>query len=503
MNQALFLGLFATLSIPTLSTAQTWSPVGSGAASAVYALEAFNGELIAGGTFTEIGGVSTNYIARWNGSTWSAMGNLIVFMAADGLYANDTALFIGDGGRVRWWNGGAIQLLTGNASSSFNSTAYSIAHFRDTLYAGGFFSTPFARIARWNGTQYESLTSGCNAQVSALIPFADHLFVGGNFTVAGDSLVNHTALWDGSAWHKMGAGVNNDVFTHCLFQDTLYIGGRFTMANGQAVSRVAKWNGSQWVRVGGTLNDYVTAMTVYRDQLYIGGAFTTPSHIARLEGNAWVPVGAGCNDNVRTMEVYHDSLFVGGSFALAGGIPALRIAKWHTPAAPQAAFSVEFPLLCPEGCTGFLDASTNEPLTYTWAFPGGVPTSSDVPTPFVCYPSPGTYPVSLTVSNEAGTSSTVIQDAVVVEVCSGTMGYDRSIGISVHLDPTNGTIRIERTDAIGAATYCLMDALGRPVLFGSFTGTNDMLDVHRCPTGTYVIIVESEHEMHRQRLLIQ
>ena len=60
--------LFSSLSIGALS-AQTWAPVGSGTTSSVYALEVFNGELYAGGTFTQIGDATSNYIARWNGST--------------------------------------------------------------------------------------------------------------------------------------------------------------------------------------------------------------------------------------------------------------------------------------------------------------------------------------------------------------------------------------------------------------------------------------------------
>jgi hypothetical protein len=34
----------------------------------------YNGELIAGGEFTTAGGVTANRIARWNGTTWQALG---------------------------------------------------------------------------------------------------------------------------------------------------------------------------------------------------------------------------------------------------------------------------------------------------------------------------------------------------------------------------------------------------------------------------------------------
>ena len=469
--------------------AQTWHPVGSGASSTVYALEPFAGELYAGGLFTQIGGINANYLARWNGSTWAPVASLINFMAADGLYANDTALYIGDSGRVRYWNGTGLFNLTGQTSSSFNSTVYTIAHYQDTLYCGGFFSSPFARIAKWNGTDYESLTTGCDAQVIALAPFEDKLFVAGNFQLAGDSLVNHTALWDGQAWAPMGAGVNNDVFAHCFFQDTLYIGGRFTQANGLPASRVAKWNGSQWVQVGGPLNDFVGTMTVYRDQLYIGGAFTNPSRIARLAGNTWVPVGGGCNARVTTLQVFNDSLFVGGEFNEAGGVTASRIAKWHLPMPPVATVQVENTTLCVNECSTFADLSPNGVTERLWQFPGGTPATSTDSVVTVCYTEPGTFAATLTVSNAGGTDTFTDAGAVVVEVCTGVSTPINGTGFSVWSNPSAGLFSVtwHGQEPVRAT---LMNMIGQPVRTMLLqVGIND-LDLRGLPTGSYMLRME-------------
>ena len=51
----------------------SWSALGSGIGGlrhAVYALTVYNNQLIAGGFFSTAGGVSTNYIASWDGSSW-------------------------------------------------------------------------------------------------------------------------------------------------------------------------------------------------------------------------------------------------------------------------------------------------------------------------------------------------------------------------------------------------------------------------------------------------
>lgn len=51
-----------------------WTPLGTGLNEYVRAIHEYNGDLIAGGYFTNAGGVPANKIAKWNGTSWSAMG---------------------------------------------------------------------------------------------------------------------------------------------------------------------------------------------------------------------------------------------------------------------------------------------------------------------------------------------------------------------------------------------------------------------------------------------
>jgi len=60
--------LFALLI--NVSVNAQWSAVGGGTNGDVYSLAVYNGELYAGGTFNMAGGISANYIARWNGTSW-------------------------------------------------------------------------------------------------------------------------------------------------------------------------------------------------------------------------------------------------------------------------------------------------------------------------------------------------------------------------------------------------------------------------------------------------
>ncbi|MEM6632972.1 MAG: M43 family zinc metalloprotease [Bacteroidota bacterium] len=65
-----------------------------------------------------------------------------------------------------------------------------------------------------------------------------------------------------------------------------------------------------------------------------------------------------------------------------------------------------FELSSASSCTGrsiqFVDRSQNAPNSWRWDFPGGSPSSSTLQNPSVFYSEPGTYPVSLTVSNSQG-----------------------------------------------------------------------------------------------------
>ena len=44
----------------------------------VYALAVYNGDLIAGGSFTTAGGTSAYNVARWDGSTWQPLGQAMM-----------------------------------------------------------------------------------------------------------------------------------------------------------------------------------------------------------------------------------------------------------------------------------------------------------------------------------------------------------------------------------------------------------------------------------------
>lgn len=87
----------------------SWSEFGGGANGTVFALTVLpGGDLVAAGSFTTIGGVNANRIARWNGSTWSPLGSGFT------LDVRALAQIPGAGGGVDLIAGGTFKTLLGS-----------------------------------------------------------------------------------------------------------------------------------------------------------------------------------------------------------------------------------------------------------------------------------------------------------------------------------------------------------------------------------------------------
>jgi len=86
---------------------------------------------------------------------------------------------------------------------------------------------------------------------------------------------------------------------------------------------------------------------------------------------------------------------------------------------PTANFSASQTTLCEADCITFTNLSTGSPTAWSWYFPGGTPsTASGVNPGTICYPTTGTYNVSLTVSNQYGTDSLYMANLITVNVCT-------------------------------------------------------------------------------------
>ena len=364
-------------------TALTTFDDGSGAGPALYA----------GGYFTSAGGVPASRIAKWNGSSWSALGMgmsgmvraLTVFDDGSGggpsLYAGGDFTTAGDvtvDGIAKWDGLSWKPLGTGTSLwGKEGGTVYALSVFDDgsgdgpALYAGGIFDAAGGvtvnGIAKWNGVEWAALGTGTGyleifGLVYAITVFDDNsgggpaLYAGGEFTTAGGVKANNIAKWDGSEWTALGTGIDGLVVSLAVFDDgsgggpALYAGGAFTTAGGVTANHIAKWNGSTWSSLGTGLNGdfsvFVSSLAVFDDgsaggpALYAGGRFDVAGGavavgIAKWNGFSWSALGTGIGGSVAALAVFDDgsgggsALFTGGDIYTVGGVPANNIAKWN------------------------------------------------------------------------------------------------------------------------------------------------------------------------------
>jgi hypothetical protein len=334
----------------------SWSALGSGVDSDVYALAESGGILYVGGDFSTAGGIPANYIAEWNGSSWSALGSGmdsdVYALAVSGgtLYAGGQ--FMSAGGipanYIAEWNGSSWSAL----GSGMDSDVYALAVSGGTLYAGGQFMSaggiPANYVAEWNGSSWSPFGSGVDSDVYALAVSGGTLYAGGDvdFSTAGGIPANSIAQWNGSSWSALGSGVSGDVEALAVSGYTLYAGGQFTSVGGIRANNIAQWNGSSWSPLGSWIGGgdgygpQVYALAVSRGTLYSGGQFTSAggipaNNIAQWNGSGWSPLGSwiagsdGYGPQVSAVAVSGGTLYAGGQFTSAGGIPANNIAQWN------------------------------------------------------------------------------------------------------------------------------------------------------------------------------
>jgi hypothetical protein len=339
------------------AVAGTWSAFGAGLDSNVQAVAVLpNGDLVVGGDFTTAGGVAANKIARWDGTSWSPLGSGVTAGAFS--FAQVLALLVlpnGDliaggvfsqaGGvaaaNVARWDGTAWSALGAGVPTSGGGQVRTLATLANgDLVAGGWLGSSTDPLRRWNGSSWSSLGLGVsvgNTQVNGLarLPNGD-LVAGGLFTAAGGVPANHIARWDGSAWSAMAAGADNVVFGMTVLPggDVLAL-GLFTAA-GVAAGHVARWDGSSWSAFGTAIGPGTPRclLALPGGEVIAGGGFSfagavPTNHVARWNGSAWTALGTGSIGSVQALATRpNGDLVAGGSIAVAGGVAAHRIARF-------------------------------------------------------------------------------------------------------------------------------------------------------------------------------
>lgn len=234
-----------------------WSALGRGLDHIVRGLDVVVGsdgsELFVTGEFGTADRLEVDGVVSWNGARWTAparglFGTPVTAAAFDEGGAGRPSIFVGGlfwllaEGRivedVARWDGSSWSAV----GDGLDGPVLDLAIFDDgagaALYAGGDFlsagDVPVKRVARWDGHAWSPLGGGVTDRVNVFAVWDDGagaaLFAGGWFTTAGGEAVNFIGRWDGRAWSALGVGLNGTVRALAPYDDgrgeSLFVGGR-------------------------------------------------------------------------------------------------------------------------------------------------------------------------------------------------------------------------------------------------------------------------------------
>lgn len=281
---------------------RTWSTLGRGVTGCVTVLPmdclptvraiALDGNLIyAGGNFTEAGGNPASSIAIWDKDSraWSALGSglsCIGLCVPAALAINISTTYGATVGGYFDYAGGPsahniarwVYPMWHDMGSGADATVQALAYrsLNNEIYAGGSFSSPASRLARWASGLWSALPGGSpNDPVNALWVSGRSLYAGGAFTNLGGVNGDHVAVYDlsNNNWRALGAGLNGAVYALDYDGRTLYAGGGFTASGIAGMNSVAQFTDSAWTGFGSGAAGPVVALAHDAEHLYVGGSF--------------------------------------------------------------------------------------------------------------------------------------------------------------------------------------------------------------------------------------
>ncbi len=362
-NSLLYIGgLFSTANFTTVNNivafnGASFSTLLAGTNNYVNALNEFNGDLVVGGSFSQVNGaLAATHVARWTAAnTWATLGGGIGGSAVYAFQPFNGQLVAGCdiSGGVLSYNGSSWSVLGGGTQGG-SATVFTLTVNIQQLVAGGSFvsvgpsQNQANNIAQWDTASWQGLYPEY-PQVFAYETMAGRIFAGGLFNqTTGNTLAaNNILSWNGATMFPLTSGTNGGVralHTYATgigvnITNHMMVAGDFTVAGGMTANRIALWNEGAftiptWSTLGSGFNTTVEAVERFNNVLYAAGDFTasgaTPvNFIAQFNGTNWVAVGTGMNGVVHALKVFNGFLYAGGDFTTAGGVSTGGLARWN------------------------------------------------------------------------------------------------------------------------------------------------------------------------------
>ncbi len=295
----------------------SWSELGGGTSYPVESLFATGDSLFVGGSFDWVGsennpGTVANGIAMLHNGSWTTYGN------------------------------------------GFDGSVYTMTLFDGKLWAGGDFfwsrdqTQLYYGLVSWDSTGWQAYghdsTVGMSSSgsINELLPIGDSLFALGEYSSIAGINASGIAVYHAGSWSPVAGGLYGSAYAGIVFDSELWIGGQFTKAGNARIDQVATLKNNAWMPVlppnsffDGWEADRVATIVTNDRYVFIGGAFSTiggklANHLAvwDKQTRTWSTLDSGVDGNVYALALQGDKLIVGGAFGHAGTLPAKHIAEY-------------------------------------------------------------------------------------------------------------------------------------------------------------------------------
>lgn len=346
--------------------AQHWESLNSGVNRAVTKLyyDSISSKLYVGGQFNSVDGQTIWGMATWNGTNWDSLGHGIDDPSISNFPGSTWAmtrygnyLYIGGNFRMAGnlpntvglarWDGSSWSAVPGSWAVPGSGVKDMIVDNNDLYICGVFDSIggiPASDIAKWNGSSWSAIgfnypfdSSGYLTRMSF---YHNRLYVAGVFSDPSGNTC-HLASWDGNSWIfdtvVARYGFVNDF---AVYNDELFVSGAFYSSAGNTANCIVRWNDTLWKDVGGSVTignipyPSVTEMQVYNGKLYCAGSFEkiggiNANCLAVWDGIQWCAMSSSFdNGGVNLISFYNDTLYAGGWFQNVDNMAIPYIAKW-------------------------------------------------------------------------------------------------------------------------------------------------------------------------------
>jgi hypothetical protein len=240
-------------------------------------------------------------VARWDGTSWTALGDL---------YMDVRALALLPDGR-----------LIAGARATIGDSTYSLMHWDGQTWM------PMGRPSESYVTELAVSSQG---QIAAV----------GIFPLEPPQPPGNVAVWSGEAWMPLGTGAWPTAHTLAWLPDgRLALGGEFESVSGVSATNVAVWDGTSWSADGGPVRGGVFESSVHRlrvhdGALFAGGSFSVAGSratfsLARRTADGWAAYGSAADGPIlQWLPDGMGGVYARGRFDTVADVVTAGIARW-------------------------------------------------------------------------------------------------------------------------------------------------------------------------------